>query len=177
MITSRIQIGDDKVYDTESMFGLIQIDSDNILGAPSKDFEKTTYPEEEGEHIHPVTVDNAFKYKVKFFVSAKGGLDAANWKISEFNSAICSDNEGVKTYKRITFYNDYKGVKIVGYPNPIHTATEFWRDKYGKQHDVVCVELVINVDKPSLCNFNLANEDYEVFYVQQELFYVKKNKQ
>lgn len=177
MITSRIQIeGDKKIYDTESLFGFVQIESDNIFGAPIKAFEKTTYPEQSGEHIYPISVADAFDYKVKFFISAKGGLETANWKIEEFNSSICTEVEGTKTFKRISFYNDYKGVKIVGIPSPISQATEFWRDKSGKQHEVVCVELVIRVDKPNLCNFNLANEEYEVFVVKQEVFYVKKNK-
>ena len=175
MIKSRIQIeGDDNIYDTEYKFGLIQIKSDNILSAPIKSFDKTSYPEEEGEHINPRTVDNAFDYKVNFFVSARGGVESANWKINEFNSAICTIEDGVKKFNQLTFYNDYKGVKIVGIPEPIMQATEFWRDKRGVQHDVVCVELVIHVGKPSLCNFNIANEDYEVLYVQQEVFYVKK---
>jgi hypothetical protein len=61
----------------------------------------------------------------------------------------------VKIFKQVTFYNDYKKVKIVGIPSLIQQATEFWRDANGKQHDVVCVEWVIRVSKPSLCNFNL----------------------
>lgn len=176
MIKSRIKIGDGDIYDFESLFGFVQIASDNIFGAPIKDFNTTSYPEEAGVHILPVSVDDTFEYKATFFISAKGGLENANWKIEEFNSAICSNNNGVKTFKEIAFYNDYKGVKIIGYPKPIQNATEFWRDKSGKLHDVVCVELIIKVVEPTKCNFNLANEDYEVFYVQQEAFYVKKTK-
>ena len=47
-------------------------------------------------------------------------------------------------------------VKIVGYPQPIREATDFWRDDYGRVADVVCVEWVISVDNPLLCDFNIA---------------------
>lgn len=176
MIKSRIKIEDGQIYDLESLFGLVQVSSDNILAAPVKAFEQTTYPEQAGVNILPVTVDDTFEYKATFFVSAKGGLETANWKIEEFNKAIAKEVNGIKHIKQITFYNDYKKVKIVGYPTPISNATEFWRDSSGKLHDVVCVELVIKVTNPSLCNFNLDNEEYEVFYVQQDVFYVKKTK-
>ena len=46
-------------------------------------------------------------------------------------------------------------VKIVGYPSPIEEATDFWRDSRGKQADVVCVEWTINVNDPTLCDFNI----------------------
>lgn len=179
MIKSRIQIEDGTIYDFESMFGFVQISSDNILAAPIKAFEQTSYPEKSGVNILPLTVEDTFDYKVKFFVSAKGGLENANWKIAEFNDAITtkiSDDTDIKRIKQITFYNDYKKVKIVGYPTPISNATEFWRDLKGKQHDVVCVELTIKVTEPSLCNFNIDSEEYEAFYVKSEAFYVKKSK-
>lgn len=176
MIKSRIKIGDGDIYDFESLFGFIQVSSDNIFGAPVKPFEQTSYPEKAGVNILPLTVEDTFEYKATFFISAKGGFETANWKIEEFNNAVTEEVNGIKHIKQITFYNDYKKVKIVGYPTPISNATEFWRDSSGKLHDVVCVELVIKVTNPSLCNFNLDNEDYEVFYVQNEAFYVKKTK-
>lgn len=176
MIKSRIKIEDGEIFDFESLFGFIQVNSDNIFGAPVKPFEQTSYPEKAGVNILPLTVEDTFEYKVSFFISAKGGLETANWKISEFNEVITSVEDGLKRVKQITFYNDYKKVKIVGYPTPISNATEFWRDSSGRLHDVVCVELKIKVTDPALCNFNLDNEDYEVFYVQNEAFYVKKTK-
>lgn len=174
MIKSRIKIEDGDIYDFESMFGFVQVSSDNIFGTPIKPFNTTSYPEEGGVHIFPVTVSDTFEYKVKFLVSAKGGVNSANWNIEEFNNAISKEVDGIKTFKEITFYNDYKGVKIVGYPYPINQATEFWRDKSGRQHEVVIAELVIKVVNPEKCNFNLANEEYEVFYVERDVFYVKK---
>ena len=174
MITSRIKIGDDVIYDFESKFGFVYISSDNVFAAPIKDFEKTSYAEESGVHILPLTNDNEFEYKAQFFINAKGSVDVANWKIEEFNSSLFEEYNGLKRFKEITFFNDYKGVKIVGYAQPVQKATEFWRDRNGKQHDVVCVELIIHVVNPSLCNFNLASESFEAFYVQSEAFYVKK---
>lgn len=176
MIKSRIKIGDGQIYDFESAYGFVQVSSDDIFGAPIKEFETTSYAEESGVHIFPMSVHDTFEYKAQFFINAKGGVNQANWAIEKFNNTISVEKDGVRAFKEITFYNDYKGVKIVGYPKPIDKATEFWRDKTGKFHDVVCVELTIKVVAPEKCNFNLANEEYEVFIVSQEEFYVKKSK-
>lgn len=174
MIKSRIKIEDGKIYDFESMFGFIQVNSDTIFAPPLKPFEQSSYPEQSGVNILPISVEDSFEYKATFFVDAKRGINNANWKIAEFNKAIVSNEDGLKRVKQITFYNDFKKIKIVGYPQPIQKATEFWRDSKGRLHDVVCVELVIKVTNPTLCNFNLDNEQYEVFYVQSETFYVRK---
>lgn len=174
MIKSRIKIGDGDIYDFERLFGFVQVASDTRFAAPTKAYEQSSYPEQAGVNILPITVDDTFEYKATFFINARGGLNNANWKIEDFNKAICPEDKGVKKINQITFYNDYKKIKIVGYPMPIAEATEFWRDASGKQHDVVCVELVIKVTDPSLCNFNLDSEDYEVFIVEKDVFYVKK---
>lgn len=155
MIKVRLQIGDGSVVDTENQYGFIYLDSDKRVGPPSKGFEKTSYPEEEGEHILPKTVDDAFDYKVKFFIQADS-LANANAKITAFNSALYTKSGDVKTYKQVTFYNDYKRHKIVGYPSEIAEAEEFWRDRKNQVNDVVVVEWNIRVTKPSLCDFNLA---------------------
>lgn len=155
MIKVRLQIGDEQTVDTAEAYGLIYISSDNRFRAPIKPMERTSYPEEEGEHINPRTVDDAFDYKVTFFVNANGTLGNANSIISRFNSSLYDTLNGVKTFKTVRFLNDYKKVMIVGTPSPIEEATEFWRDANGKQHDVVCVEWTIRVSKPSLCDFNL----------------------
>ena len=155
MIKVRLKIGDGQIVDTAEAYGLIYISSDNRFRAPIKPMEKTSYPEEEGEHIDPRTVDDAFDYKVTFFVNANGTLVNANSIISRFNSTLYDMLGSVKTFKTVHFFNDYKKVYIVGIPSPIQEATEFWRDANGKQHDVVCVEWVIRVNKPSLCDFNL----------------------
>ena len=73
---------------------------------------------------------------------------------------------GSRTYNQVTFYNDYKRVKIVGYPNQISEATDFWRDSKNNTHDIVLVEWKIRVNKPSLCNFSLT--DSEISSLEQQ---------
>jgi hypothetical protein len=128
MIKVRLQIGSGGVLDTEQAYGFIYLDSDKRVGAPSRGFESTSYPEEDGEHIIPKAVDAAFDYKVKFFVQGTT-LENANAKISAFNASLYDyvldeDDEPtpVKQYKQVTFYNDYKRHKIVGYPSEIAEA-------------------------------------------------------
>ena len=156
MITVRLQIADGEIKDTASEYGLVYLEADSRLGAPIKAFEKSTYAEQPGSNLDPKTVDNEFDYKVKFFVKANGDLDNANAVVSNFNALLYTeDTDNVKTFKQVTFYNDYKKVKIVGYPSPISEATEFWRDSMGRQADVVCVEWIIHVNNPTLCDFNI----------------------
>ena len=156
MIRVRLQIGDGNIADTADNYGLVYISADSRFDAPIKAFEKTSYPEEEGEHILNKTVSDAFDYKVTWFIQANGSLGNANAVIAKFNTLLYDQVDDIKTFKQVTFYNDYKKVKIVGTPSPIQEATDFWRDAKGKQHDVVCVEWVIRVSKPSLCDFNLT---------------------
>lgn len=157
MIKVRLQINNGDILDTIDAYGLVYVSSDHRFEAPIKEFDKTSYPEQEGENIIAKTVSDAFDYKVKWFVKADGSLANANKVIANFNAKLYSKAEGqdVLTFNTVTFYNDYKKVKIVGTPSLIQEATEFWRDANGKQHDVVCVEWVIRVSKPSACNFNL----------------------
>lgn len=152
MLTAKIKIGSGNVVDTQT-YGLVYLDSDKVTGAPSKGFESTSYPEEEGEHIIPKTVDAAFDYKVKFFIQATS-LKDANQLISEFNASLYTKSGDVKTYKQVEFYNIYKRHKIVGYPSEISEATEFWRDMKNQVNDVVVVEWNIRVNKPGLCDFS-----------------------
>lgn len=163
MITVRLQIpgvpaNNDAgaVVDTQT-YGFVYLDSDKRVGAPSKAFESTSYPEEEGEHIIPKTVDDAFDYTVKFFIQATS-LKNANALIKDFNDMLFTQASGsdVKQYKQVTFYNDYKRHKIVGYPSPISEATDFWRDRTNQLQDIIVVEWKIRVTKPSLCDFNLS---------------------
>ena len=156
MITVRLQIADGNIVDTADTYGLVYISADSRFAAPIKEFEKTSYPEQEGENILAKTVSDAFDYKVTWFVKADGSLGNANAVIVRFNSLLYTREGDIKTFKQVSFYNDYKKVKIVGTPSLIQEATEFWRDANGKQHDVVQVEWVIRVSKPSLCNFNLT---------------------
>lgn len=158
MLTARVKIGDAAVADTRN-YGLVYLDSDKRVGAPSKGFETTAYPEEEGEHILAKTVDAAFDYVVKFFIQADS-LANANDKIAAFNAMLYTQASGsdTKEYKTIEFYNDYKRHKIVGIPHPIDEAQEFWRDQTNQLSDIIVVEWTIRVVKPSLCDFNLSEE-------------------
>ena len=157
MIRVRLKIGNNAILDTIDGYGMVYVSSDHRFEAPLKEFEKTSYPEEEGEHILAKTVSDAFDYKTTWFIKADGSLDNANIVIKRFNALLYNQiKSDVKEFKQVAFYNDYKKVKIVGTPTLIQEATEFWRDARGKQHDVVCVEWVIRVSKPSLCDFNLT---------------------
>ena len=155
MIRVRIKIGDGSVVDTQT-YGLVYLDSDKRVGPDMREFEKTAYPEEEGEHILPKKTDAPFDYKAKFFIQATS-LNSANDLIKTFNEALYTQEQGsdLKVFKQVEFYNDYKRHKIVGYASPIAEATDFWRDPKNQVNDIVIVELNIRVTKPSLCDFAL----------------------
>lgn len=155
MIRVRLQIADGEISDTVDKYGLVYIEADKRFEAPLKEIEKTSYPEQEGENSLNKTVRDAFDYKVKWFIQTNGSIFNANRIISAFNSQLYIAAGDIMTFKQVVLYDDYKKVKIVGIPSLIQEATEFWRDANGKQHDVVCVEWVIRVSKPSLCDFNL----------------------
>lgn len=155
MIRVRLQIDNGEILDTADNYGLVYVEGDRRFEAPIKPFEKTSYIEQEGENIHAVTVSDAFDYKVTWFIKADGSLGNANKVIARFNSLLYTQVDNIKTFKKVSFYDDYKKVKIVGTPSLISEASEFWRDQRGKQHDVVCVEWIIRVSKPSLCDFNI----------------------
>lgn len=158
MIRVRLQIGDGQVRDTYDEHRLIYLSADNRLAPPVKGMDTTSYPEEDGEHINPRTVYDAFDYKVKFLVSAESGMRNANQIVSSFNSQLFSTDEesGVKRFNRVVFYNDYKRVKITGIPGLISEPEELWIDNRGQQSDYAVVEWTIRVDRPQDCDFNMA---------------------
>lgn len=162
MIRVKIKIGSGPLVDTQT-YGLVYLDSDKRIGAPTKGFETTAYPEEPGEHILPKTVDAAFDYKAKFFIQATS-LESANAKIKAFNQAILplgsgsGSGSGQRTAQQIEFYNYHKRHKIVGYPQPMDDADDFWRDPTSQVNDVVVVEWTIRVTNPLLCDFDLEDE-------------------
>lgn len=148
--------GESSPTDTYDKWGFIYIESDNRTAAPEKKRETSTYAEQEGENVDPRTVDDVFDYKIKFLIECPNSdIDNANKRIKAFNDAIRSTDSvtGIKTCKRITLYNDYKRVKIVGIPEVIAEPKEFYRDRNGTVMDCVLFELTIHVDKPSECDF------------------------
>lgn len=157
MISVRLKIGDGPIKDTQK-YGLVYLSADNIIGLQQKEFEKTEYPEQEGENLLPRAADAAFDYSVKFFIKA-GTLGDANTIIDAFNKELYEKSGDVKTYKQVFFYNDYKRVKIVGYPHEISEADTFWKDPTGEVTDVVVVNWTIRVSKPSLCEFKTPFSD------------------
>lgn len=156
MIRARIQIEDGELYDITDQFGFIYINGDKIFSAPIKEFEKTSYPEQAGYNIYPKTVDDGFEYKVNLFIKADT-ISRANNKILSFNNRLFSKSGDIKTFKQITFYDDYKNVKIVGYPKPISEATDFYRDRNNSQFDIVCCDFIIEVNNPNLCDFDTTD--------------------
>ena len=163
MIDVRLQMDGGAIQDVYKTYGFIYQSADHRLAPPTRGFEKTMYAEQAGENIDPRTVDDAFDYTVRFVVVAENkSLVNANAKIAAFNrlmydyeKSVSGLDTDVKRFKVFTFYNDYKRVKIVGYPEPIAEAQEFWRDKFGNVHDAVQVELKIHVAEPNKCDFNI----------------------
>lgn len=150
MITTQIKIGSSAKTDMYSTYGFIYISADNRLAAPIKEMEKTSYPEEEGEHIYPLAKEDAFDYKVKFLIEGTT-LNRVNSKVATFNAAL---KDTSSMLKKVEFYNPDRKVKIVGYANPISEATDFWYTALNEKTDSAMVELTIRVVKPSDCNFN-----------------------
>lgn len=156
MIRVRLKIEDGEIYDTADKYGMVYVKADKRFAAPIKDFAKSSYPEQSGVNVIAKTTDKEFEYKVTFFIKTDS-LVRANKKISHFNSQLYTQEGDIKTFKRVTLYDDYKEVTIVGYPQPIKEATEFWRDNKGVRADVVCAEWTIFANDPSLCNFDSSD--------------------
>lgn len=150
MIRTDILIAGGSKVDTYTQYGLLYISADNRLGAPYKEMDKTTYPEEDGEHVYPLAKKDAFDYKITFLIEG-AILDSINAKISAFNSALIN-NSGM--FKKVTFYNYDRKVKIVGYPKPLAEAKDFWYTSLKEKTQSAMVEFVIRVTDPTECDFN-----------------------
>lgn len=159
MIKVRLQIGNGKPLDTAEHYGLVYLNGSRRFEAPLKEIEKTSYPEQEGENSINKTVRDAFDYEIEWFIQCYSSFNNANEVIAAFNTKLYTQEGDVMTFNQVSFYDDYKRVLIVGRPSLIDEASEFWRDRQGKLHDVVKVKWTIRVTKPSLCNFNLTAND------------------
>ena len=156
MIQSRLQIADGDILNLYDGYKLIHMETDTRFESPIKKRDTTSYAEEAGEHTDPRTVQDAFDYKVTFFVEAPNkDLTNANAVIDEFNRKLYTQDGEIRTYKEITFYNDFKRIKIVGLPEPIQEAKSLYRRQNGEVMDCAQVEWTIRVSDPTQCDFNL----------------------
>lgn len=157
MINVRIQIGDGAIEDTFTAYKLIYMEADHRTEAPIKKRDVTTYAEQAGDNTDPRTVQDAFDYKAQFIIDGQNrNLENVNAIVAAFNKKLYTQpsNSDIRTYKEVTFYNDFKRVKIVGLPEPIAEPKEMKRSKKG--YDFAEVEFVIHVSDPTKCDFNLS---------------------
>lgn len=154
MINVRIKIGDGAIEDTFTAHKLIYIDADNRTEAPIKKRDASTYAEQAGDNTDPRTVQDAFDYKVQFIIDGQDkDLRRVNSIIAAFNKKLYTQpaNSDIRTYKEVTFYNDFKPCKIVGLPEPIAECKEFKKSRNG--YEFAQAEFVIHVSDPTKCNF------------------------
>lgn len=154
MINVRIKIGDGAVQNTYSAHKLIYIDADNRTEAPIKKRDSTSYVEQAGDNTDPRTVQDAFDYKAQFIIDGQDkDLKRVNSIIAAFNKKLYTQpaNSDIRTYKEVTFYNDFKPCKIVGLPEPIAECKEFKKSRNG--YEFAQVEFIIHVNDPKKCNF------------------------
>lgn len=158
MIQSRLQIDDGDILNLYDGYKLIHMETDTRFEAPIKKRDTTSYAEETGEHVDPRTVQDAFDYEVKFIVEAPNkDLTNANAVIAAFNKKLYTQaaDSDIRVYKEVTFYNDFKRIKIVGLPEPIQEAKSLYRRQNGDVMDCAQVVFKIRVSDPSKCNFNI----------------------
>lgn len=154
MINVRIQIGDGAIEDTFAAHGLIYMEADHRTEAPIKKRDVSSYIEQPGDNTDPRTVQDAFDYKAQFIIDGQDkDLKRVNSIIAAFNKKLYTQpaNSDIRTYKEVTFYNDFKPCKIVGLPKPIAECKEFKKSRNG--YEFAQVELVIHVSDPTKCNF------------------------
>lgn len=154
MINVRIKIGDGAIEDTFAAHKLIYVDAYNRTEAPIKKRDASSYAEKAGENTDPRTVQDAFDYKVQFIIDGQDkDLKRVNSIIAAFNKKLYTQpaNSDIRTYKEVTFYNDFKPCKIIGLPEPIAECKEFKKSKNG--YEFAQVEFIIHVSDPTKCNF------------------------
>lgn len=141
----RIKIGDGAIYDI-AHYGFYLGKSPSELGCEPKESNMiiTDFPEEDGVDVYvpPVVAKKEFDYPITL-IYFNESIDTANAAITSFYNSIYG--------KKITIYNDYKKVMVVGYVKSFKNA-EFYRS----EKDVVTFELTFLIPKPQDCNFNLT---------------------
>lgn len=159
MIKSRLQIGEGPILDLFEGYGILYGSSDDRTEAPLKKRDSTSYAGQPGENTDPRTVLDVFDYKVEFIILCPNkDMESANAVIETFNKMLYTqdDDSDIRTYKEVTFYDDYKRNKIVGIPDPLSEPKEFYRRQDGHVEDCVVVDFTIHVSKPQLCLFNTS---------------------
>ena len=145
----RIKIADNPTYSID-YYGFYLAKSPSELGCDVKESNivTTDFPESDGDAAYiPSTVSKkSFDYTISL-IFFDNNLNTANKKISEFYNSLLG--------KKVTLFNDYKGVKIVGYVKS-YKAGEFYRN----EKDVVVFDLTFFVPKPGECDFDYAASKY-----------------
>lgn len=158
MIKVRLKIGNGAIEDTFAAHKLIYLSADNRTEAPIKKRDESSYPEQPGVNIDRRTVQDAFDYTVVFAIDGQDkNLKRVNTIIDTFNSKLYTQEAGsdIRTYKEVTFYNDFKPHVIVGIPEPIAECKEFRKSKGG--YEFAQVEFKIRVNDPTKCNFGVLS--------------------
>lgn len=89
------------------------------------------------------------------YTKAKNEYPTVNSLVAKYNNDIrVIDGNGLFKSKTISFFNDYKFVKIVGIPKPIESPDTLSRRMRMETADHAEVELVIEVKNPLLCDFD-----------------------
>lgn len=162
MIRPKIKIGDYPLVDCQTAYNLIYVSSDKRFSSPIKKRDATSYPEEDGEHIDPRVVYDAFDYKVTFVIEAPNSdLVGVNAQIKNLNNMMFpTDSKGFRKATKVSFYNYLDRVAIVGYPlAPIAEATKTYRvESSAEELEWAQIELSIRVTNPNECNFNLPKQ-------------------
>jgi len=141
----RIQIEQGDIVDIID-YGFYLGKSPNTIVCDLKDsnFVTTDFPENDGDtlFVKPIPTKKAFEYPITFiYVSTE--INTANQVISNFYNSLLG--------KKVTIYNDYKKVKVVGYVKSFKGA-DFYRD----EQDIITFEVTFYVPKPQECDFNLS---------------------
>ena len=139
-----IKIGSGAVYDIGHYdFHLGKSPSELGCDIKESNFVITDFPEEDGVDVYiPIAPSKKeFDYPITLIYFTES-IDNANAAITSFYNAL----QG----KKITIYNYFKRVMIVGYVKA-YKNVEFYR----QEKDVVTFELTFFIPKPQDCNFNL----------------------
>lgn len=148
--------GGASVHDTYDRYRWIYVDSDDAFGAPLKENDKVEY-ENGGLAYTKKYYEKEFDYKINFVARGVNRTedDAANAYLGVFMNDIHTGED----MNEVTFYNPYKGVKIVGIYKDIEEKDFYRREGF---EDCVRIELTLRVLDPRKCDFDyVESQDNE----------------